>query len=302
MKIMKSFELNMEYSNPIKSKFDSRFFTQIPRSSGIYIMRDENKAILYIGKAKDLRARISSYRQAKPGIVAENVIEMIENVDQIEWELCPSEKLAFNRESELLRAIRPPFNIANVEAEKYLYIGFRICTRLNSLQQKIQFKLSSYTMDQDYKFFGCFRNRSKIKSGYCALLRLLYAAQNQKQRFIYPAKITRASPPYLYTSEILRNWITPLELFFYGESSLLLEAMTQQLLSNLTIPEFMYSSLQRDIEVLRSFYEIGPKFNHQFRKIKEFRTPLITHGQMDRFIASDLHLSETVIRKVLRMK
>jgi len=88
------------------------FFRQAPESPGVYLMRDAADEILYIGKAKNLRKRLASYRVANPDRLRRRQLRLLRSVHRIELERCADEASALAREASLLRSIRPRFNRA----------------------------------------------------------------------------------------------------------------------------------------------------------------------------------------------
>src|SRR4051794_37139240 len=101
------------YGNPLLQRKGPEFFAGIPRTPGVYLMLGVEGSILYVGKAKDLRARLNSYKRAKPDQVSRKVIRMLNLVRDIRWEECPTEVAALLRENHLLRELCPPFNVVN---------------------------------------------------------------------------------------------------------------------------------------------------------------------------------------------
>jgi len=77
-------------------------------------MRDERENILYVGKAKNLRQRLNSYRVANPDRLSRRHLRLLNQVVRIEWKLCGDESSALATEAELLRSIRPKFNRAGI--------------------------------------------------------------------------------------------------------------------------------------------------------------------------------------------
>ncbi len=285
---MQPFHKNsFSYENPLKKKFGSHFFRGITSSAGIYFMLDKQNSFLYIGKAKNLRNRITHYSQIKPGNCSDHILEMIDHVCSIQWYECSSEKEALTRESELLHALRPPFNIAGTEVIHYLFIGIR---ERNSNQLDFQLTSRCTIKSEGYRLFGCFKNRKKTKIGYTALLRLIYAANFEKDRFSYPAKIARVSPPWLYSIRFPESWKTALNRFLNGTHTELLHFIIQKLLENENIPHFMRHSIQEDIEVVRTFYDMGPKFNYELKKKNHLNNEFIDHSQMNELIAKEINL------------
>jgi len=97
---------------PLVERLGCEFFRQLPECPGVYLMRDACGTILYVGKAKNLRKRLTSYRVANPDRMPRRHLRLLRTVARIELEECPDESTALARESELLRAVRPRFNRA----------------------------------------------------------------------------------------------------------------------------------------------------------------------------------------------
>jgi predicted GIY-YIG superfamily endonuclease len=97
---------------PLVERLGADFFRQAPECPGVYLMRDAADAVLYVGKARNLRRRLGSYRVANPDRLRRRHLRLLRAVTRIELERCPDESSALARESELLRALRPRFNRA----------------------------------------------------------------------------------------------------------------------------------------------------------------------------------------------
>src|SRR6185369_6625250 len=89
-------------------------FLQLPQTPGIYLMRDRSATVLYVGKAKNLRKRVCSYRVANPERMARRTLRLLRLVEKIDWEEYADEASALRRESELLLMLKPRFNRAGV--------------------------------------------------------------------------------------------------------------------------------------------------------------------------------------------
>ncbi len=93
----------------------------LPLTPGVYIMKDENKNIIYIGKAKKLKNRVSQYfgSQNKHGA---KVLKMVENVDDFDYILTDSEFEALVLECSLIKQNMPKYNILLKDDKGYSYI------------------------------------------------------------------------------------------------------------------------------------------------------------------------------------
>jgi excinuclease ABC subunit C len=80
-----------------------------PRHPGVYGMIDANGDLIYIGKAKSLRARLLGY--FRPKSRDDKAEKIISETVKLTWELAPSEFAALLRELELIRRWQPRFNV-----------------------------------------------------------------------------------------------------------------------------------------------------------------------------------------------
>jgi len=95
-------------------RLGEEFFRTVPAVPGVYLMCGEREGVLYVGKARDLRKRLSSYRVANPQRFPRRIIRLLYQVRRIELDLCASEAAARFREEELIGALQPRFNRAGV--------------------------------------------------------------------------------------------------------------------------------------------------------------------------------------------
>src|SRR5579862_452670 len=112
-------------AQPLVERLGRDFFRQLPERAGVYLMRDAAASVLYVGKAKNLRHRLCSYRVANPERMARRTLRLLNLVRGITWEECEDEMAALNRESELLLEIKPRFNRAGVWRGARRFVGWR---------------------------------------------------------------------------------------------------------------------------------------------------------------------------------
>ncbi|MCR5653263.1 MAG: excinuclease ABC subunit UvrC [Ruminococcus sp.] len=93
----------------------------LPALPGVYIMHDKSKKIIYIGKAKALKNRVSQYFGSQNNH-AEKVRRMVENVDYFEYIICDSEFEALILECSLIKQHTPKYNILLKDDKGYSYI------------------------------------------------------------------------------------------------------------------------------------------------------------------------------------
>jgi DNA polymerase III epsilon subunit family exonuclease len=94
-----------------------------PTAPGVYLFRDAHDSVLYVGRARDLRARLRSYfRSDRQRPAVESALIALE---RIEWRVCGSELEAALEELRLIRELRPPANARTARPDRYVYLRRR---------------------------------------------------------------------------------------------------------------------------------------------------------------------------------
>lgn len=94
---------------------------RLPLEPGVYIMKDKNGKIIYIGKAKALKNRVTQYF-GSGNQHTEKVKKMVSNVDDFEYIVCDSEFEALILENSLIKQNQPHYNILLKDDKGYSYI------------------------------------------------------------------------------------------------------------------------------------------------------------------------------------
>jgi excinuclease ABC subunit C len=96
----------------------------LPAKPGVYLFRDAKDTVLYVGKAKSLRARVRSYFRG--GDARLGLDRLIERVEQIEVIVTATEVEAFHLEQNLIKRYRPTFNVRLRDDKSYPYIAVTV--------------------------------------------------------------------------------------------------------------------------------------------------------------------------------
>lgn len=150
----------------------------LPDKPGVYLMKDAGDKIIYIGKAKNLKRRVSQYfLRPQSGKVA----AMVSHVDHFDFILVASDKESFILEQNLIQTHYPRYNIMLRDDSHYPYIALK---RHNDPLLKI----ARSTKDKNYFYFGPFPGASQASE----TIRILNK--------IYPTRKCRIIPskPCLY--------------------------------------------------------------------------------------------------------
>ncbi len=95
---------------PLVERLGHDFFRALPSGPGVYFMCGASEGVLYVGKARNLRKRLASYRVANPERLPRRIIRLLYRVTRIEFDQCPTEEAARYREELLICVLNPRFN------------------------------------------------------------------------------------------------------------------------------------------------------------------------------------------------
>ncbi len=97
----------------------------IPNEPGCYLWRDRHGRVVYVGKAKQLRARLASYFGAWSAI-HQRTRGMLETARSVEWIVCANEVEALHLEYNLIKRHRPRYNVRYTDDKSYPYLAITV--------------------------------------------------------------------------------------------------------------------------------------------------------------------------------
>jgi DNA polymerase-3 subunit epsilon len=138
------------------SVVDRSILTTIPRAPGVYLMRDANEDVIYVGKAKNLRDRVGTYFSQPLGYTRK-MDGLIESLSRIQIEVVGSELEALLLESQLIRRYQPRYNTALRSHEQYPFI------RIDIANPWPRVSLAKSRKDDGARYFGPFRSAATAR-------------------------------------------------------------------------------------------------------------------------------------------
>ncbi len=137
----------------------NNFLTTLPHTPGVYQMLDAKGTTLYVGKARNLKKRVSSYFRGTPDPKTQLFLNQL---DDISITLTETETDALLLESNLIKRLKPRYNILlrDDKSYPYIFIGKHAFPRMDLVRKRA---------DKSGQFFGPFPNASAARNS----LRLL---------------------------------------------------------------------------------------------------------------------------------
>lgn len=158
----------------------------LPLSPGVYIMRDRYGKVIYVGKSRSLKNRVSQYFQNSQKQV--KTTKMVAAVESFDYILCKTEIEALSLENSLIKQYSPKYNIRLKDAKSYPYIKV-------TAEEYPRVVFTRSRLSDKAKYFGPFSGTSVV----FAILDILYKSlglPNCKRSF--PRDIGKERPCIYY--------------------------------------------------------------------------------------------------------
>ncbi|HWI59745.1 MAG TPA: excinuclease ABC subunit UvrC, partial [Bacillota bacterium] len=131
----------------------------LPHRPGIYLMRDRFGTVIYVGKARDLRKRVSHYFQPSRRMGWDLKFKaLVEAIHDFDFHLVRSEPEALLLESKLIKEFHPRYNVSFRDDKNYLML------KVNLNDPIPRFTLTRLRQDDGARYFGPFPNSSALRS------------------------------------------------------------------------------------------------------------------------------------------
>ncbi|HTL66955.1 MAG TPA: excinuclease ABC subunit UvrC [Lacunisphaera sp.] len=225
----------------------------LPEGPGVYLMKDRLGRIIYVGKAKSLRKRVSSYFQAgrqralreQPKIRA--LIEMIADFDII---TVKSEPEALLLEGKLIKQWRPKYNTDFTDDKRFLLV------RLDLDAPLPRFALTRFKKDTRSRYFGPFAHSGLLRKTLATMRRkfgILLADTNPKRlpdgrwQLYDDVRAEISGWPNVVTGEEYRARVGPACDFLDGKSREWLATLRTEMQQRAARQEFEKAAELRDV-------------------------------------------------------
>jgi len=220
---------------------------EIPKSPGVYLFKNKRGEVLYVGKAKDLRARLSYY--TKNSFLSPKIQHLLELAERVEYFLTKNEKEALLLEANLIKKYRPKYNVLLKDDKNYPLLRIPIKEKYPSLQIVRRRKKGDQAL-----YFGPFTSARGLRE----ILKLL--SKTFPLRKCSLAEMRRRKTPCVYyqikkclapcvnpiSEEEYKKLVDGVIEFFQGKGKVLLEKLEEEMHRLAENLEFERAAFLRD--------------------------------------------------------
>ena len=227
-----------------------------PAGPGLYFMKDVDEKVLYVGKAKNLRSRVSSYFQPGANLAESRgprIVEMISKTATVEYLQTESEVDAILQEARLIKDIGPPYNSNLKDAKTFPYL--EITTR----QAFPGVYITRNPQNSKSRLFGPFTNVKDLRAVMVVLqkiyrfrtCKLEIRDKDDKRRFFRPCllySIKQCSGPCgdRVSKDDYKLQIKDLVKFLQSKRSTVLRNLKKQMETASSDQDFEAAAMYRD--------------------------------------------------------
>ncbi len=230
----------------------------LPNEPGCYLMKNKFEEVIYVGKAKNLKSRVSSYFTGAHDL---KTTQLVRNIADFEFIMTSTEKESLILEINLIKKYRPRYNIIFMDDKSYPYL------KLNRKGMPYVEISRDRKQDPDYYYFGPYPDATAARN----MARVLNDSLPEKGRFrantkaIY-SKFNREEIEF--SEEEVERWRQDLFLILRGQVEDVLEDLQKQMYAASEELNFELAQVLKD--KIEAVEHISDKQKVQFPEYEEF--------------------------------
>lgn len=219
----------------------------IPNSPGVYIYKNSVGKIIYIGKAVNLKKRVSQYFQSDHAL-GYKTGRLVSEIADISFHTVGSEIEALVLESSLIKQYRPKFNSQLKDDKSYIYITI---TKDKFPLIKPAFKS---TLNQNDQFFGPFPDSASVKSLLKTIRHIFpYFSKKHEVRPCLYCHLGLCPGPNPNPSEY-RSTISKIKKILNGHIQKLISQLTKEMANFSKLENYEMAKVRRDQKLFVNYY------------------------------------------------
>ena len=226
--------MNIQFSDLIENS---------PNAPGVYKMYDADGMLLYVGKAKNLANRLRQYMDVSKLELHKQVMRSL--VTRVDWEIVPTESDALIREQELIKTLRPKYNIMLTDGKMYPMLALTNSEfpRLLKFRGKISQRRDVYG---PYPSVGALNETIKIIQKVCQIRTCSDTFMRNRARPCLLHQIGRCSAPCVMAQSDYAARVSLARKILTGDSEPIIADLTKQMQKYSTEMDFESAAVTRD--------------------------------------------------------
>jgi len=221
--------------------------SEVPKRPGVYFHSDENKKIIYVGKANSLQDRLKFYF-SNPKDITPKVNELISRIKDFDYIVTESEQEALLLENQLIKKYQPKYNARLKDDKTYPYIKI---TKSEKFPKILITRNPQF--DDKNKYYGPYTSISSVRQTLDLLSKIFpYRTCDKKNVEIvskpcFELEIGRCSEAYHNNDEKLyKETISSLEKFLLGKTNSIVKELRKEMEASSKSQNYERAAVFRD--------------------------------------------------------
>jgi len=244
----------------------------LPKVPGVYLLKDGNGVVLYIGKAVVLRNRVSSYFQTSSDLMktrGPRIADMVGKVIDIDHLVCQSDVDAILTEARLIKDIQPPYNTRQTDGKTFPYLEI-------TTKDDFPGVFITRTPSKGSKLYGPFTSSGEVRKLVQVLQRIFQfrtcsleiKASDDKRKYFRPCilhSIKQCTAPCadIISKETYRKDIDRLKRFLESKRTTVIKQLRAEMLQYSEDKNYEEAARLRDeIKAIEHFSDRGSVDEH----------------------------------------
>lgn len=269
-------------------KFGRDFLSESTTGPAVYLFRDGAGEVLYVGKAKNARRRLAQYRNATRRKAHRKMRAIVREAESLEIRAQSSEAEALLVENELIRSLRPPFNVEG--AFDFLYPAIGVGRDEGRLV--LCFTSDPHAFESlELSWHGTFRPRWRARQAFDGLCLLFGHLGHAEPRSRLPALPDRRGARVFAARRIPKDFVAGLRLFLDGEEDTLLGELATALLEARGA-RLEARAVQGELRFLAEFFRLDAARLRAARQVVDHGSPFVPGPERDALFIRSRHVQE----------
>ena len=233
-----------------EKKWGKDFLSTVPGKPGVYWFTNQEQQWIYVGKAKNLKRRLSQYRKISRKAQDRKRGDIVRQATDLRYQVLNSEEAALLEENRLIQLHRPPFNIEGKFS--FLYSSIGVFQRERNLYLCLSYHSDPFS---PFTFYGCFRSPQLTKEAFTSLVSLLGSVGHKENR----AALKEFAPPKFVKlvgfRQMDKQWVKLIEQLLSGQSTKFLSELSLALVES-TSARRNRERIQQDLSTIQAFFKV----------------------------------------------
>ena len=218
---------------------------KLPQQPGVYMFKDDQGLLLYVGKAVKLRNRVASYFRKDAGIDSPRILYMIGQIADVSYTVTDNELEALVLENNFIKQLKPKYNVRLRDDKNYLFLKINIKDEIPTIEYEHQAR------DKNARYFGPYTAAVSVRDTLKLLRRIFPYCSSKKVGpkpcfYYHIGRCPGVCIGKISLEEYRKNYVGKIIQFLEGRSTDIVKDLQNQMRASAAHKQFEKAARIRD--------------------------------------------------------